>query len=77
MALQILILKEKVKKSTYVTEEHLEELLSWLLCVILKYRLQKKKIGKLEIFPKQIFSFRSLTLLFPTGNFHFEPYSCN
>jgi len=40
MILQILILNEKVKKSAYVTGDHLEGFLS---CVILKYCLQKTK----------------------------------
>jgi len=76
MLLQILILIEKVKKSTYVIGEHIEGLLSWAYSLNIVYKLLFFKLEKLENFRnKRIFLFRNLPIFFRYGKFHFKPYS--
>jgi len=73
MMLQISILNEKVKKSSYVTGEHLEGLLS---CVTSQGRISftKRYSGPSKSFTKKTGKKLEKKFRYRYGNVHFEPY---
>jgi len=69
------ILNEEVKKSAYVTGEHLEGLLSCVKSLNIVYKKTKTKSESWTFFPNErIFPFRNLpNLFFRYANFYYEP----